>query len=352
MPPQKIIRLLIVDDSAYIRKILTQIVSKSPFIEVVGTATNGKEALEKVKELNPDIVLTDLIMPEMDGIGFIEEQMKRRPIPIVVCSVATESGELALTSLELGAIDFVHKPTALATDKIFEISDQIIEKVKLASEVDLQKTLKRINEKPPLERAEIPKKIVKNKEAIVIGVSTGGPQALRSIIPILPKDFPPPILIVLHMPEGYTKIFAEKLNESSNLTVIETQGDEIVQPGFVYLAKAGKHLSVERRSDGNVYTKLDIKPVDLIHRPSVDVLFSSAAQVYKDKLIGVVLTGMGNDGTVGCSEIKKYGGKVIVESEETSIVYGMPKMVLEAGLSDKQVPLYNLISALNEELLS
>lgn len=154
------------------------------------------------------------------------------------------------------------------------------------------------------------------------------------------------------MPEGYTKIFAEKLNELSNLTVIETQGDEIVQPGFVYLAKAGKHLLVERRSDGNIYTKLDIKPVDLIHRPSVDILFSSAAQVYKDKLIGVVLTGMGNDGLVGCREIKKYGGKVIVESEETSIIYGMPKMIFDAGLSDKQVPLYNLISALNEELKS
>ncbi len=177
--------------------------------------------------------------------------------------------------------------TALATEKIFEITEEIIEKVKTASTIDLKKyeLQQKIKPEKPLEIKEVKP----TKEAVVIGVSTGGPQALRSIIPILPENFPVPILIVLHMPEGYTKLFAEKLNEISNLLVIEAQGDELVQPGVVYLAKAGKHLSVERRNDGKVYTKVDAKPLDLQHRPSVDILFSSAAEVYKDKLVGVIL---------------------------------------------------------------
>lgn len=348
MNQDKIIRVLVVDDSAYIRKVLTQILQRSPFIEVVGTAQNGLEALDKVKELNPDVITLDLIMPEMDGITFIEEQMKRQPKPIVVCSIASETGELAMKALELGAVDFIQKPTALATDKIFEITDDIINKVKSASTVDLKKFEAHLKTKPE-KKFEI-KEITPVKEAIVIGVSTGGPQALRSIIPLLPENFPIPIFIVLHMPEGYTKLFAEKLNEISNLQVIEAQGNELVQPGIVYLAKAGKHLLVERRNDGNVYTKVDAKPLDLPHRPSVDVLFSSAAEVYKEKLVGVVLTGMGEDGLKGCREIKKWGGTVLTESEATAIVYGMPKVVYDAGLSDKQVHLYEIVQVLMEEI--
>lgn len=348
MTQDKIIKVLVVDDSAYIRKILTQILQRSPFIEVVGTAQNGIEALEKVQELNPDVITLDLIMPEMDGITFIEEQMKRQPKPIVVCSIASETGELAMKALELGAVDFVQKPTALATEKIFEITEEIIEKVKTASTIDLKKyeLQQKIKPEKPLEIKEVKP----TKEAVVIGVSTGGPQALRSIIPILPENFPVPILIVLHMPEGYTKLFAEKLNEISNLLVIEAQGDELVQPGVVYLAKAGKHLSVERRNDGKVYTKVDAKPLDLQHRPSVDILFSSAAEVYKDKLVGVILTGMGDDGLKGCRDIKKYGGVVFTESEASAIVYGMPKAIKDAGLSDKQLNLYEVVQALMEEI--
>ncbi|MCX8056959.1 MAG: chemotaxis response regulator protein-glutamate methylesterase [Ignavibacteria bacterium] len=345
MPQEKIIRVLVVDDSAYIRKVLTQILQRSPFIEVVGTASNGREALEKVEELNPDVITLDLIMPEMDGITFIEEQMKKKPIPIVVCSIASETGELAMKALDSGAVDFIQKPTALATEKIFEITEEITQKVKAASLIDLSKLLNQITK--PEKKIEV-EKITTTKEAVVIGVSTGGPQALRSIIPLLPSDFPIPVLIVLHMPEGYTKLFAEKLNELSNLNVIEAQGDELVKPGTVYLAKAGKHLLVERRSDGNVYTKTDSKPLDLPHRPSIDVLFSSAAEVYKEKLIGIVLTGMGDDGLKGCTEIKKNGGFVLTEAESTAIVYGMPKAVYDAGLSDMQVPLYELVQKLIE----
>ncbi len=348
MNQEKIIRVLVVDDSAYIRKVLVQMLQKSPFIEVVGTATNGKEALEKVEELNPDVITLDLIMPEMDGISFIEKQMKKKPLPIVVCSIASETGELALKALELGAIDFIQKPTALATEKIFEITEELINKVKTAASVNLAKLDLKPREKR-LKPVDIGK-IKPVKEAIVIGVSTGGPQALKTVIPLLPKDFPVPVLVVLHMPEGYTKIFAEKLNEFSNLKVIEAQGDELVTPGVVYMAKAGLHLSVEKRADGNIYTKTDAKPLDLLYRPSVDILFSSAARVYKDKLIAVVLTGMGNDGLNGCREVKNNGGIVITESETTAIVYGMPKVITDEGLSDKQVHLYELVQTLIEEV--
>lgn len=347
MLQEKIVRVLVVDDSAYIRKVLTQILQRSPFIEVIDTASNGKEALEKVEKLNPDVVSLDLIMPEMDGITFIEEQMKRKPLPIVVCSIASETGELALKALELGAVDFIQKPTALATEKIFEITDEIIEKIKAASRVNIQKLQEEIKF-TSTKKFEIEKKFTPTKDIIVIGVSTGGPQALRAIIPLLPENFPVPILIVLHMPEGYTKMYAEKLNEISNLNVIEAQGNELVQAGFVYLAKAGKHLMVERREDGNVYTKVDAKPLDLLHRPSVDILFQSAAEVYKDKVLGVVLTGMGDDGLKGSKEIKKYGGMIITEAESTAIVYGMPKVVTDAGLADKQLPLYEIVQTLTE----
>lgn len=347
MVQEKIVRVLVVDDSAYIRKVLTQILQRSPFIEVIDTASNGKEALEKVEKLNPDVISLDLIMPEMDGITFIEEQMKRKPIPIVVCSIASETGELALKALELGAVDFIQKPTALATEKIFEITDEIIEKIKAASRVNIQKLQEEIK-LPLAKKFDIEKTFTPTKDVIAIGVSTGGPQALRTIIPLLPENFPVPILIVLHMPEGYTKMYAEKLNEISNLNVIEAQGNELVQPGFVYLAKAGKHLLVERKEDGKVYTKVDAKPLDLLHRPSVDILLQSVAEVYKDKSIAVVLTGMGEDGLKGCKEIKKNGGMVIAEAESTAIVYGMPKVVADAGLADKQVPLYEIVQTLTE----
>lgn len=347
MIQEKIVRVLVVDDSAYIRKVLTQILHRSPFIEVIDTASNGKEALEKAEKLNPDVISLDLIMPEMDGITFIEEQMKRKPIPIVVCSIASETGELALKALELGAVDFIQKPTALATEKIFEITDEIIEKIKAASKVNIQKLQEEIR-LPFIKKFEIEKTFTPTRNIIAIGVSTGGPQALRTIIPLLPENFPVPILIVLHMPEGYTKMYAEKLNEISNLNVIEAQGNELVQPGFVYLAKAGKHLMVERREDGKVYTKVDAKPLDLLHRPSVDILFQSVAEVYKEKAIAVVLTGMGEDGLKGCKEIKKNGGMIISEAESTAIVYGMPKVVTDAGLADKQVPLYEIVQTLTE----
>ena len=221
----RIVRILIVDDSAYVRKVIRQMLSRSPFLEIVGAARDGREALEMAEELRPDVVTCDLIMPEMDGVGFIKAQMARRPVPIVVVSVASESGELVLSALDAGAVDFVQKPTALATDRVFEIADELIEKVKGAAAA-----------RPVISRDILPQAIARPAAArsvdiVVIGISTGGPQALKMLIPRLPAELPVPIAIVLHMPVGYTELYARKLNEQSALNVLESQGGELVTKG-------------------------------------------------------------------------------------------------------------------------
>lgn len=344
----KVIKVLIVDDSAYIRKVIREILSKSPFIEVVGTAINGKDALEKVVELNPDVITLDLIMPEMDGITFLTEQMKRKPVPTVVCSIASETGDLALKALELGAIDFVQKPTALATEKVYEISEELLEKIKAASLVNLAEVISQ-KEVKLAKKLEFERPIVEtNFDIICIGVSTGGPQALKSIIPLLPKEFPIPIAIVLHMPVGYTELYAEKLNEISELYVVEAKEGEELLPGKVILAQAGKHLLLKKTIDNKVVAHLDLKPFDSLHRPSVDVLFKSAASIFGKRTLGIVLTGMGSDGKEGAAAIKFNEGTIITESEKTCIVYGMPRSVFDAGLSNKSVPLYEMVNTIKE----
>lgn len=341
------IRVLVVDDSAYIRKVVSQMLSRSPFIEVVGTARNGREALEKVAELDPDVVTLDLIMPELDGVGFLREQMARRPIPVVVVSIASESGELAFQALQAGAVDFVQKPTALATERVFEISDELIAKVKAAPSVSLSHLKEIVEAAPPAHPAPPPRR-AGLVDIVVIGVSTGGPQALRLLIPQLPADLPVPVAIVLHMPVGYTELYAQKLDELAPLKVIEAREGDEARPGVVLLAPAGRHLTLMRATDERVTAHLDIRPMDTLHRPSVDVLFRSAAEAYDGRVLGVVLTGMGSDGKEGAAWIKARGGLVFTEAEETCVVYGMPRSVVEAGLSDRAIPLHDMAKAILE----
>lgn len=341
----QMIRVLVVDDSAYVRKVVKQMLLRSPFIEVVGTARNGHEALELTEQLDPDVVTLDLIMPELDGIGYLQEQMKRRPVPVLVVSIASESGELALKALDAGAIDFVQKPTALASERIFEISDELIQKVKIAAGVSVQRILDTAMAVPRPRFAPVRTGRV---DAVVLGVSTGGPQALKTVIPQLPANFPVPIAIVMHMPVGYTELYAAKLNEMSALNVVEAREGDVMEPGIVLLAPAGRHLMLMRRADGTVVAHLDARPFDTPHRPSVDVLFRSAAEVYRDRLLGVVMTGMGSDGLHGAAWIKAQGGLVFTEAEETCVVYGMPRSVVEANLSDRTVPLGLIAQAMVE----
>ena len=344
----RVLKVLVVDDSAYVRKVVKQMLSRSPFLEVVGTARDGAEALELVAQLEPDVVTCDLIMPELDGVGFVREQMARRPVPIIIMSIASETGEAALTALDAGAVDFVQKPTALATEKIFEVSDELVEKVKAAAGI----TMSRVHVAPPAPAAAPgPGPAPARKQladVVVIGISTGGPQALKQLIPQLPADFPVPVAMVMHMPVGYTEMYARKLNEQSPLEVREAQEGDEVRPGLALLAPAGRHLTFRRRADGEVVAHLDSRPFEMPHRPSVDVLFQSASETYGPRVLGVVMTGMGSDGKQGSAWIKAQGGLVYTESEETCVVYGMPASVVEAGLSDRSVPLDEMAEAIRE----
>ena len=345
----RVLRVLVIDDSAYVRKVVREILSRSPFIEVVGAARDGREALDLVEQLNPDVVTCDLNMPELDGVGFVREQMQRRPVPIIIMSVANETAEAALTALDAGAIDFVQKPTALASEKIFDVSTELLDKVKAAGSI----ALNRISAVPAPPSAPVSAPLTTiagshSVDLVVLGISTGGPQALKRLIPQLPASFPVPVLMVMHMPIGYTEMYAAKLNEISQLEVTEAAEGNEVRPGRVFLAPAGRHLTVKRNASGKIVTHLDAKPFSTLHRPAVDVLFQSAAEVYGNRVLGVVMTGMGSDGKEGSAWIKAQGGLIFTEAESSCVVYGMPCMVVEAGLSDKSVALEDMSRAIME----
>jgi two-component system chemotaxis response regulator CheB len=337
-------RVLVVDDSAYVRKVVSQMLSRDPGMEVVGIARDGNEALEMVEELRPDVVTCDLVMPDLDGVGFVRAQMSRRPMPIVIVSVANESGELVLSALDAGAVDFVQKPTALATDRLLDMRQELVNKVKTAAIAHFPKSLVRSSGRSGL--------AVQSRgafDAIVIGISTGGPQALKLLVPRLPRDLPVPVAIVLHMPVGYTQLYAERLNDACDVNVREAKDQETLVPGTVYIAPAGRHLTLERKGD-LVQTRLDVRPLDTLYRPSVDVLFQSAAHVYGSRVLGVVMTGMGSDGKEGAAWIKAGGGTIFTEAEASCVVYGMPRCVVEAGLSDGTFDVGQMADAILEQV--
>ncbi|VTT98764.1 chemotaxis protein-glutamate methylesterase : Chemotaxis response regulator protein-glutamate methylesterase OS=Crinalium epipsammum PCC 9333 GN=cheB PE=3 SV=1: Response_reg: CheB_methylest [Gemmataceae bacterium] len=329
-----IVRVLVVDDSAYVRQAVRQMLARSPFIEVVGAARDGEEALELVEVLRPDVVTLDLNMPRSDGLDFLRKQLARRPVPVVVLSSASESGELVVRALEAGAVAVVQKPTALATEKVYGIADDLVATVKAVAAARV-----RPGEPAPAPRVPAPAPRPVRTDVLVIGVSTGGPHALKRVIPQLPADFPVPIAMVLHMPVGYTELFARSLGEVSRVAVAEARDGDVFRPGLALLAPAGYHLSCVSGADGRAVARLGLRPMDTPHRPAADVLFRSAADVFGERTLAVVLTGMGSDGTQGAAWVKAQGGRVFTQSEDTCVVYGMPRSVVEAGLSDRVVPL-------------
>ena len=342
----RLMRVLVVDDSAYVRKMVSQILSRSPLIEIVGTARDGREALEMTAELAPDVITCDLNMPEMSGVQFVREQMARRAVPIVIMSIANKAGEEVLAALDSGAIDFVQKPTALASERLLDVADELLEKVKAAAGASVRTA-------PPVlvaPRPAVAAPLVATRiDVVVIGISTGGPQGLKMVIPRLPADCPVPVAIVLHMPVGYTHMYATKLDELSGLTVKEAEEGDEVRAGVVLLAPAGRHLKF-RKEGASVVAHLDMRPLDAQHRPSVDVLFQSAAEVYGARTLGVVMTGMGADGRVGSAWIKARGGRILTEAESSCVVYGMPRSVVEAGLSDASAVIDDMAAAILERL--
>lgn len=346
--PLALIKTVIVDDSAFVRKVLREMLARSPQIEVVGMARNGQEGLQIVAEMQPDVVTCDLLMPELDGVAFVREQMTRRPLPILILTASSQDAEQVLAALESGAVDFIQKPTALANNDLLGMREELVTKIKAAARAPTRP----MPVAPPKAKTEpaVSAPLATRVDIVVLGISTGGPQALRYLIPRFPASFPVPLVIVLHIPIGYTTFFAEKLNEISMLPVREATDGCLVQPRQALLAPAGRHLTFQRSADGTVRVRLSMQPLDKPHRPSVDVLLESAARVYEDRVLGVIMTGMGDDGKNGAACVKQAGGTILTEAEESCIIYGMPRSVVEAGLSDQAVPLASMAEEICKRL--
>jgi two-component system chemotaxis response regulator CheB len=328
----KPVRVLVVDDSAFARKVLREVLSGAPDLEVVGIARDGLEALEKIAELKPDVITLDLVMPNLDGLGVLRNMPAEDPPRAVMVSISDASSELAIRALELGAVDLVKKPTALATDQLYELGADLIAKVRVAA---LAK--RPAAEGPPVATAPLAS-VLTERKILVIGTSTGGPQALTRLLPGIPGNFPLPIAIALHIPAGYTEALAARLNDACSIGVVEASQGLPVASGVAMLARGGAHL-VLQHTRSEVSANLEIVRPDLLHVPSVDMLFLSAVEQYGSGVIGVVLTGMGDDGLRGARAIREAGGVVLTESASSCVIYGMPRAVTEAGYSSEQLRL-------------
>lgn len=342
------IRVVIADDSALMRKKISEILNSDQDIEVVAVARDGKELLDLVFKLKPDVVTIDIEMPVMNGIDALGYIMSEFPTPCVMISAyANENSNETIRALEFGAVDFIEKPSGVISTDIDKIASEIIEKVKVAVQVDLS-TLKLVYAEKTKDESHIIKKPDRLQKVFVIASSTGGTQALASILPEIKADINAAILVVQHMPEGFTKSLSERLNWQSRLSIVEAEDGMIVKSGSAIIAKGGWHMGLFNGPSG-VKIKLLTTPPELGLRPCANVTMKSAAETFGNKCVGVVLTGIGSDGTEGSRAIKQAGGMVIAQDEKTSVVYGMPKSVATAKLVDKILPL-NLISGEIERL--
>jgi two-component system chemotaxis response regulator CheB len=351
------IRVLVVDDSAYNRLTITKILKRSPLIKVVGTAKDGEEAIRYSLELKPDLVTLDLEMPKLDGFSFLRFLMARQPTPVLVVSARTE-GDSVFKALELGAVDFVSKPTRDISSELETIGEEILGKVLAIKQLRLDKARQQAGYTVrPAVRKVVEEAVAPDREVcepplgpeafkvVVIGSSTGGPGALTSIFSTLPERLPAAYLVAQHMPPGFTRPFAERLNKFTPLQVREAGDRDLIRPGQVYIAPGGKNLRVKRRGT-EVFTYLTEKNAEDRYIPSVDALLQSAAEAYGARCISVILTGMGDDGREGVLAVKGRGGFSIAESEETSVIYGMPKKVILTGMVDQVLPLWKISEAI------
>lgn len=330
-------RILVVDDSVVVRRLLSQVLSEHPELEVVGTAANGRIALQKLEQTSPDVVVLDLEMPEMNGLECLEALRAERPkLPVVMYSTLTRRGALAtLDALALGATDYATKPEAGSTDEAMaQVRDTLVPKL-----LALSPRRPILPVPPPLPTPVAPGRAPSRPvELVVIGCSTGGPNALAEVMPRLPGDLAAPILIVQHMPPMFTRLLAERLSRLSAFDVREAESGAMLSPGRALVAP-GDHHMVVRRGDGRLSVALNQGPPENSCRPAVDVLFRSAAERVGAGVLGVVLTGMGRDGQVGAKAISEAGGRILVQDATTSVVWGMPGFVVEAGLADEVLPI-------------
>jgi two-component system chemotaxis response regulator CheB len=340
------LRVLVVDDSALMRKLIPQILAADSDIEVVGTAMDGAFGLKKIEDLKPDVVTLDLEMPRMDGMETLRQITRRSRVPVIVVSaLSTEGATATFKALALGAFDFVAKPRDAASARMDEIAQDLIFKIKAAGTSKMRPLAAPLlveqpkAHKPGIRERKEPTKIV------AIGISTGGPNALQYLLPKLQGDFPGTIVIVQHMPEGFTSMFANRLNESCAIDVKEAQSGDLLVAGRALICPGDRHIKVRRMPLGNTVVLADDARVNG-HRPSVDVLFRSVAAEFGGRSVAVLMTGMGEDGAAGLGLIKNAGGLTIAQSEESCVVFGMPKAAIERGFAMRVVPLDMLANTL------
>ncbi len=356
------IKILIVDDSAFMRKSLEILLSQDPDIEIVGFGTNGKEGVEKAKALKPDIITLDIEMPVMDGLTALQIIMKEAPTSVImISSLTTEGAEATLKAMQLGAVDFIPKEMSYVSVNIQNIKASLIEKIKaVGNKKSILGRLARIRgtragegiAKPaaPSKRSASGEKALESKriEAIALGISTGGPLSLQKVIPNINPNFNVPMVIVQHMPPNFTKSLANRLNGMSKVKVKEAEHGETLEKGTVYVAPGGLHITFKRDGMTKYKVNLSEEPANTLHRPSVDIMMSAAANTWGDRALGIIMTGMGKDGLEGAKLLKSKNGILIAQDEESSVVWGMPKAIYDAGIADIVAPLERIPELINK----
>ncbi|GAA4700896.1 protein-glutamate methylesterase/protein-glutamine glutaminase [Brevibacillus fulvus] len=366
------IRVLVVDDSAFMRKVVSDILSADPEIEVIDRARNGLECLEKVSQLQPDVITLDIEMPVMNGLEALERLMQTSPLPIVMLSSLTSEGaDATIKALELGAFDFVTKPSGPISLDIHKVAEGLLEKVKAAAQAKEKRKKSPLRQIPPAvsairqplkptpspstplapaKQAPLAKTGGRVVNLVALGTSTGGPKALQTFLTSLPANLPAAIVIVQHMPAGFTRSLAQRLNSLCEIQVVEAEEGQTVQEGTAYIAPGGYHLEI-LQSGGVLRTHLELTEPRAGHRPAVDVLFESVSKVANVKKWAIIMTGMGSDGTKGLKLMKETGEVTsIIEDESTSVVFGMPRSAIQAGLADRVVPLDKIAETLQKLL--
>ncbi|KGR73912.1 protein-glutamate methylesterase/protein-glutamine glutaminase [Ureibacillus sinduriensis] len=367
-------KLLVVDDSAFMRKLISDFFVGNTKVEVVGTARNGKDAIKKIQSLMPDVVTMDVEMPELNGLDALKEIMRESPVPVIMLSSTTLQGaENALKAMEYGAVDFVAKPSGTISLDLHKIKAELVQKVEHAAHVSVTKLQKTnftpapipknqdirfvnnpITQVAPIVNKDVLKKNGWNqlaKKIVLIGTSTGGPRALQEVITKLPSNIKAPILIVQHMPAGFTKSLSDRLNQLSQVKVKEAEDGDLLQNGVAYVAPGGKHLKLVKRASSYQVVLDQTEPPRSGHRPSVDVMFESVSKITDMDKVAVIMTGMGSDGSKGLMQLKQNGNVMaIAESEKTCIVYGMPKAAVETQLVNEIVDVDNIAEAIMKYL--
>jgi two-component system, chemotaxis family, protein-glutamate methylesterase/glutaminase len=352
------IKVIVVDDSAFMRKSISIMLESDQDIKVIATARDGQEGYDLVRKLRPDLVTMDIEMPKMDGLTSLQKIMKDCPTSVImISSLTTEGADSTIKALEYGAVDFIPKELSYINVNIIKIKEELIRKIK---EIVRQKSLRERLQRLRRSKSNLQKEAAQSSlkylpklayKAVALGISTGGPLSLQKVVPCLSGKINCPIFIVQHMPPKFTKSLADRLNSMSSLAVKEAENNELVKPGVVYIAPGGFHMTISKKNSGTFFVSISEQPSEPLHRPSVDVLFNSVVDAYGKDAFGVIMTGMGKDGLEGIKKLKSSGGYCLAQDEESCVVYGMPKAVIDAGFADVVAPLEKISEVINKALI-